>query len=128
MQKRLIDTNGLGLIIINKSTIYYTNQTGGYTCHHPEQEGTFVPLGDHTLAKLLYIYFTGPKHKGWCNHIDSEDADYLDRLFKKHEMDFIVLRDALKSSEEAWIYVIMTKDTKSYQKGELAILVWENSD
>jgi hypothetical protein len=41
---RLWNTGGIGLILLYPSGIWYTNQTGGYSCFHPEVEGMFVPL------------------------------------------------------------------------------------
>jgi len=45
--KRVIDLglfDGLGLIILHPSGVFFTNQAGGHGCFHPEVEGVFLPL------------------------------------------------------------------------------------
>ena len=60
---KLWDSVGLGLVIIYPSGVRYTNQTGGTSCWHPQEEGVFVPLRDEMVDQedLLYKHFTGPK-------------------------------------------------------------------
>ena len=79
----LYNTEHLGLIIMIKSGVIYTNQTGGYACLHPETEGVYVPLSNEKseLLNKLMEYFTGSKWKGCCwNGIDEETAAFIDIL------------------------------------------------
>lgn len=107
---RLFDSGGLGLIVLFPSGVVYTNQTGGYSCMTPTEEGIFVPLVSETLdhEKILHDYFFLGKWGGWCNNgIDEKDADFIDELLAR---DFItkmvsVNRERLHDSHEAWVYV-----------------------
>jgi len=101
---------GLGLIILWPSHVVYSNQTGGYACLQPHEEGVFVPLDadQGQQAAQLEAFFTGPTWGGGCwNAIDAETADYLDRLFAaSFSTNFLhVDRTRLHDSHEAWIYV-----------------------
>ena len=63
---RLWQLNGIGLIIAHPSGALYTNQTGGFACHHPRMEGVFVPLMDPEIHQhtALEAHFLGPKWAG----------------------------------------------------------------
>src|SRR5262245_43932351 len=111
---RLWNMTGIGLIVKRSSGVLYTNQTGGYVCLQPMEEGVFVPL-TQTLEgraiepeRLLYEYFTGPKWRGHCaNGIDDETADFIDDVLSKTvDTAFITVdRSRLKDSHEAWVHV-----------------------
>lgn len=133
---------GTGLIIPYPSGILYSNQVGGYSCDHPAIEGFFVPVttGEKTcpLSLALLDFFQGEKWTGHCNcGIDIETADHLDSLFKNYASTQFIRVDrnasALKSSEEAWVYVTLHYPDEKYPllsgiHAEKAILTWPNSD
>jgi hypothetical protein len=131
---------GLGVIILWPSHVVYSNQTGGYACLQPREEGVFVPLyADHgQQAAQFEAFFTGPTWDGGCcNGIDAETADYLDRLCAASFSTRLlhVDRTRLHDSHEAWIYVdvgVIEEQAYSHtilnfgqQKG---VLTWANSD
>lgn len=136
---RLWQINGVGLILLHKSGIFYTNQTGGHSCSHPEAEGIFIPLVDEMVNQqdLLFQHFTGPKWAGWCNDgIDVESAVVIDQILDKssHTKFLKVDHGRLADSHEAWVYVTIESPPDpdalpwkgfASMKG---ILTWENSD
>lgn len=106
----LMYIGGLGLIIIGKSNVVYSNQTGGYSCLDSNAEGWLVPLDDvgFGLENELYKYFTGPKWNGCCDKgIDNEDADKIDEILNLygHTQFIKVNRSKLSASHEAWVHV-----------------------
>ena len=125
---------GMGVIMLCESRVTYSNQTGGYSCDHPEVEGVYVPLnlgweGDYATLK---DHFTGPKWGGWCNNgIDDETADFVDNFLPG---GLKVDRSRLKDSHEAWIYVVVSNEDEdnrdlAYWWGfSHGVLTWENSD
>lgn len=143
---RLYEAVGTGLIIDYPSGIIFSNQTMGYSCWQPEQEGIYVPVfnelaNDHKLMSpeiALMKYFKGPLHKGTGapNGISREDADFIDKLItSQYGGDkLIVDRERLDVSHEAWIYMHMKGDVQEdlicgfapYPR--TAILTWCNSD
>ncbi len=134
---QLWNSNGIGLIILFQSGVRYSNQTGGYTCLHPEVEGVYVPLVNEMIDQEaeLELYFTGPKWLGWCNEgIDCETSDYIEEVLQKspYSRGITVNRDRLKESHEAWIYVRLPQGAELNEfvgfEGTEAILTWENSD
>lgn len=136
---RLWHSSGLGVILLCKSGIRYTNQTGGYACLHPDAEGVYVPLNDSMwgMENALNKYFTGPKLGGWCHEgIDEETASDIDSLLRKSHLTerLSVDRDRLTDSHEAWIHVnIAPKEDSEYTQyagvdTDKGILTWENSD
>ena len=136
---RLWNTGGIGLILLYPSGIWYTNQTGGYSCFHPEVEGIFVPLVNemYNQEKELYEHFTGPKWNGWCSEkIDKETADFIDQCLKNSHTthDLSVDREKLEMSHEAWVYVNIGQDLDEdfslfygFDTNQ-GILTWNNSD
>lgn len=136
--------NGIGLIIKWPSGVFFSNQTGGYACHHPQVEGVFVPLMDREAPycealEELERYFTGEKYGGWCdNGIDTETADFIDSLLATAiGLQFIkVDRSMLADSEEAWVHAIIYPNqyeprspvVHGFEDGVGAVLTWPNSD
>lgn len=130
----------VGLIILRPSGVYYSNQTGGYACQHPLEEGVFVPIHSCELdfGKALSEYFTGSKWNGWCcDGIDEETAAFMDSLLKKSGLsnEIKVDRTRLKDSREAWVYVNVNTPAKTNWLSAIsglglcsAVLTWENSD
>src|SRR5215467_8770498 len=85
---RLWELHNLGLIVCHPSGVIYSNQVGGYSTHHPEVEGSFVPLQEHDLEfdqqAALESHFTGPKWRGHCYRgIDEETADFVDDVLSR---------------------------------------------
>jgi hypothetical protein len=137
---RLWQLTGIGLIIAHPSGVLYANQTGGYACHHPAMEGSFVPLMDPDIdqQKALEDYFTGPKWHGHCyNGIDDETADVVDGVLATSPLTrrLTVNRAMLKDSQEAWIHVHIAPDGEENGYEEFygfpsgrGVITWENSD
>jgi hypothetical protein len=146
---RLYEFIGLGLIIVAKSGVRYTNQTGGHCCCQPEVEGFFVPLrNDLTLDPVsllgpepdLDAYFTGPKYAGsgaTCG-LDVEDAFEINKILAKHQLSQVISVDntRLTDSHEAWIYVSIINEDDGVAPSfsgfgpypRSGVLTWTNSD
>ena len=135
-----VDTSGVyGLILLHDGGLEYTNQTGGYACHHPIHIGSFLPFRQYfeeETADRLYEHFAGKdsEYGGWCEGgISETTADFLDKMFenifiKNERLDFRSLkvdRSLLDHSEEAWVYTCLID--KDGQKMD-AVFVWSNSD
>jgi len=127
---------GVGLIIMCPSGVMFTNQTGGYACDHPQEEGVYMPLDFNT--DKLEKYFFGGQYDGDCDHgIDQLDAGFLDDYLSKagniHELKLKVDRTRLQDCQEAWIYLDIEN---TGTEGDIVagfnkckgILTWENSD
>lgn len=133
----LYSLDQLAIIMLHEHGLTYTNQTGGYACHHPEAVGSLILLdiGQYVEGEWRKIYkdiqdhFTGPKWGGWCSTIGGEDgsgideetAEFLDKkLYWGGFYDTSVCRELLNQSEEAWIHVEVGDKP--------GILTWSNSD
>ena len=115
--------DGVGIITIASGDLW-TNQTGGYACHHPEERGTYDNLRPNksNLNDLLCNYFCGGKWNGWCcNGIDIETKYFLDAVLDTVSRNWSVDTARFKESEEAWIYIKALNN-------KVGVLVWENSD
>lgn len=126
-----------GLIVSHPSGVAFTNQVGGYACHHPVMEGVYIPLNRAELHQAFDQYFFyGPKWQGHCYRgIDEETADVVDRLLASHPLTrgIVVDRSRLGASVEAWIHVTIAPqddgdDMWTAFAGRPAVLTWENSD
>jgi len=85
----------------------YTNQTHGFACEHPKEEGVFLPLPDvgpeapRPLLRRLQQHFKG----GW-HHLLDDDADFIDGEFRSLGFGFITVdRTQIDRSFEAWVRV-----------------------
>lgn len=128
------------MILIVESGIYFSNQTGGYGCLHPAEEGIYIPLYDEKVDQEYELsqHFTGSKWQSWCNEaIDEETADFIDTVLEKSSNTRMlkVDRSRLNDSHEAWVYVTLdpqTHDADSEIFSEVGVnegvLTWENSD
>lgn len=121
----------LGLIILDRTGVFYANQSGGLACWHREAEGTFIRLGESPLE--LYEFFIGPRWGGYCDKgIDAPTADFLDTwLGSRLNGVCRVDRTLMSESAEAWILVtIEPNEHPDLQKlaGKCAVLTWSNSD
>lgn len=134
---RLWEFKGVGLILFWPSGVFYSNQTSGYSCDHPEIEGVFAPLLDEAspaVAALDEHFYNGPKWRGYCNAgIDGETADFLDTLLAQFEETRFLKTDRskFKLCREAWIWVECDGVDSWSVLGIPAgggVLTWENSD
>ena len=137
---RLWNGGGIGIIILYKSGVHYSNQTGGYACLHPEAEGVYVPLVNELVDQeaRLEDFFTGPKWQGWCSDgIDGETADFIDAVLESspYSRGLKVDRQRLDASHEAWVHLTVPGTATAPEAIELvgfeeaeAILTWSNSD
>jgi hypothetical protein len=134
----LYDLDGIGIIIMFPSGVIYSNQTGGHSCLHPEEEGVFLPLSYELIdqQEMLQKHFAGPKWRSGCaNGIDADTADFVDHvLHLSSTTGFVeVDRSRLSNSHEAWIYVKLELSSnksgiiRSFQNG-VGVLTWSNSD
>ena len=116
-----------GVIILCKSGVIYTNQTGGIMCDHPEAEGVYVPLPDMKLQ---------------------DDARFLNSLGKMELQQLQKYLDELPSiygkietmwkgekQSEAWVEVEVRSIDQDYSvflegfdEPVKGILTWPNSD
>lgn len=148
---RLYDTVGTGVILQFPSGVMVSNQTGGTYCLQPEVEGVYVPLrNDYLLEGLrfespeleLTKYFCGPKHggAGAIGGLDSEDADFIDEILRRHNLAVAISvdRKRLDQSHEAWVHVVIkASESDDEDLAQFAsfdpyprrgILTWANSD
>ncbi len=128
---RLSQTDSLGLIILMKTGVLVSNQTGGYSCLQSEAEGVYVPLGKD--ARELEEFFSDVNYVG----LDEKMADHIDGILVRDAITrFLrVDRSRLEESHEAWVFVDMLAvdgdpgapliSGFSATKG---ILTWPNSD
>jgi hypothetical protein len=102
--------NEPGLIVLYKSSVRYTNQTGGTNCLSPIEEGVYLPLFDelHDQGTALMAYFTDAKvYSTGTVGIDEMDAEFLDSILSVGDYTkyLKVDRTRLHDSHEAWLYV-----------------------
>jgi hypothetical protein len=127
----------LALIISEPSGVFYSNQVGGHSCQHPEEEGVLVFVGD--AFNSLYDEISSYPYNVW--EFQKKDADYLDQLFKRKLKFVKVDRTRLKDSMEAWIHVVfehgLPKPNKQSLRNNIyfsgfdskrGVLTWDNSD
>lgn len=128
----MIDVDS-GIILKEKTGLFYTNQTGGYACHHPNCEGKYIELELKNIDLLLSVIFEG-SYGGWCcvsgagksglenDERSAEQIDYIMSLYSSILKQFKVDRDLLRESEEGWVHII------NHATGEKAVFVFINSD
>lgn len=138
---RLWNDAGLGVIVAFPSGVVYSNQTGGFSCLHPELEGIHLPLGAQP-GEELFAYFAGSKHRGAgaTSGLDDEDAAFIEGVLARHDLSgFVSLdRGRLRESHEAWVWAFVTRDDGDGRGPALfhglgpypraAILTWNNTD
>lgn len=127
----------MGVIVSFKTGIYFSNQSGGYACKHPQIEGFYFPINHNEKQyDSLCNYFVGSKYNGWCcNGINKRDLRFINNLLAQNScwatLPITVDTDKLKESMEAWIYIDIARNNDlmegftGIQKG---VLVWQNSD
>lgn len=128
------DDQGLGVVVLGPSGTLYANQCGGLACHHPEAEGTYVPLGP--APPELEAHFAAGKWQGRCYAgIDDDTARFVEDQLAINvfggEFLVVVDRSRLADSEEAWIFVTILPCEHAIlapHAGARGILVWQNSD
>ena len=94
------------IIIVHPGAKSWTNQTGGYACHHPVCEGYLIELDDSINDAGFFV-------DGWEIDIDKAQ-EYLNQA----GVPFIINRDF--PGEEAWV--------RGKFCGADAILTYGNSD
>jgi hypothetical protein len=134
---------GFGLIVPHPSGVYYSNQTGGFSCSQPALEGIYLPLDADVKpefkAELDQHFFFGPKYRGHCyNGIDEETASFLDKLFTTepatNDLQIQVDRSKLQHSMEAWIHVLFKNNDEhlfTFPGNDQVlngVVTWPNSD
>jgi hypothetical protein len=134
---RLYDLTSWGVVISFPSGVLYSNQTGGYACLQPEEEGVFVPLSNEIFGQMeMLVEYFSKKLKGACaSGISIETADYLDHVLSLNPATrFLKIdRRRLSDSHEAWIYIDIflsneTSEIISGFQGYKGVLTWPNSD
>ncbi len=131
----LWNIEGVGLIILQNSGVFYTNQTGGTTCAHPVAEGVFAPLNnsppldrpDLSTNTQLKRLLTG------AQRLTPAEADAVDRILQASADTNCVTvdRNHLSDSMEAWVYVDVKSNGDSLISGFgccKGIITWSNSD
>jgi len=118
----------IGLILLSSDGATYTNQVAGYACTHPEEQGFYVPMPEgigKPISHALQNHFTGSWHS-----LDSSDAKFLDKLFRKHGLPLKTEMGRLDSSFEAWVYVelLSTKCDLFETNLNSGVFTWMNSD
>lgn len=146
---QLWDSVGLGLILECPSGVLVSNQTGGYSCLHPEVEGVFVPLRNDCLVPErtllspeieLMEYFEGYPHEGSgaTSGLSPQDADFIEKILAKVNLHpaITIDRKLLDKSHEAWVHVTVASDESGHEVAVFSgfqypakgILTWSNSD
>ena len=125
----------IGLIVKAPTNVIYSNQTGGFSCRHPEVEGFFVPLRTPFGLRELYA-LQRMKFSDFDEGIDAETADSLEQMLRHQGLRCIqVDRSKLAESWEAWVHVTVSGEL-GYKVPLLgprpdkleAVLTWLNSD
>lgn len=136
--KRVVDLDlfdGLGLIVLCPSGVFYTNQVGGHGCFHPEVEGVFVPL--RTDINRYELNTLEQQFHGSWEAINEAEADLVDTVLRRSSQNLgwiSVDRICLKDSFEAWIYVKLNHNHATTHKSLIGfndargVLTWQNSD
>jgi hypothetical protein len=130
---------GLGLIIEHPSGVFFTNQTRGVCCDHPEIEGVFVPLDAEASWLRLNAHFEGPKYRGTgaMHGLDEEDAVFIESVLRDGRIGVPVMvdRSRLDDSHEAWVHVLIEGETEPFPTisgfgpyPRRGVLTWPNSD
>ena len=128
---------GIGVIISTPSGVVYTNQTHGFACEHPSEEGVFFPLPEVTAEVRSPIVGRLEEHfRGGWHHLLESDADFIDAELRSLGFDFVqVDRARITESFEAWVRVRMQPGTDSRFsgvacgfEGSSGVLTWPNSD
>lgn len=112
-------TGCVGALLFDAPTgVTYTNQVGGYACHHPKIEGYCIPIQiDKRSLDLIFVSKLGPFQGHCCNGITKEQAEYLNEyLPARVQID----PNRIERAEEAWLPIVYG--------GKPGILTWENSD
>jgi hypothetical protein len=107
-----------GLIILYPTGIYYTDQTAGIACDHPEAEGFLMPIhceyGFELDCELLCGCFgmnndNKKRYIEFSKQIDKELEEYFPSLKFDH--------DELYKTQENWIPVIANININAHDWG-----------
>ena len=119
---------GLGIILLLNTGITYTNQSAGFACLHPEEEGAYCPIPQDAGRKELFTIrqnFSG----SWTS-LTEENVAFLNRIFRRFNRPYRVNEGRLKESYEAWVYLTLTESEHELfnTSATEAVLTWPNSD
>lgn len=106
----LLGLTQLGSIILHNSGVVYTNQTGGYSCMQPWEEGILSIIGeDNGMSENVLTKLAKYTLNTTC--INEEDADFIDDILRNDYSTFFLTvdRSKLRNSMEAWIYVTINE-------------------
>lgn len=138
---RVIDFNdpseagGWAMLIVDAPTgVHYSNQTGGYACHRPSQEGYLLPMFgqglDEELARIFIEDLRGhgsrpvvwpPRSLERLRAAVAELGVYAAvNRDEVYPASLVLDETRLDETEEAWVRVL-TPDGPG-------VLVWQNSD
>jgi len=125
----LIEFSAVGLILKVPSGVFYTNQSGGYACEHPEIEGVFYPLpvkpGNAELSALTQHF------NGTWGHINETDVEFIDRMLRSNGHSALsVDQTKVDQSYDAWVHIKVKagcEDLCGFGNCE-GVLIWPNSD
>ena len=129
----LWDSEGVLAIILERSGIVYTNQTGGHACCHPEEEGILIPFNndyplDSPEERLEYRLSNLLEN---AQYLTKKTADLVDSVLIDCRFENVrVDRSRLKESQEAWVYIEVNGELDFVDgfKNFKAVLTWNNSD
>lgn len=122
-----IDTVGICLILSGPTGVTYSNQTGGYACHHPRIEGFIVPFLSDNISE--------PPHVGCWGPIEARDVPAIASWISS-EIPWLRLDDTrLSEAEEGWWPVVVIRHDANIRLsddmdlvGKRGILTTENCD
>lgn len=92
----------------------FTNQVGGYNCHHPIAK--IWDIEPVSIQKNLQDHFTGPIYGGWCG---PNEFKMESKAFIESQLEGFMLTENFEN-QEAWIHGIYN--------ARKCIITWNNSD
>ena len=128
----------IGLIIPAKTGVFFSNQTGGVMCNHPEIEGVFVPLEGEVWDEKKGERIRLEEKRFW--HGNSEELRYEEVI----KVFGLPLKPFPLQLEEAWVLCKVTNLRQNSDdwkwlcgqpisfwkslKGKQVLLTFQNSD
>lgn len=105
-----IGENSVGLIISYPTGVFYTGQTGGLACNHPEFEGILLSISDRYFSDIDTCNHPGGCASGYFNPDDRMNLAKIVNVQLQHIPGDIKYRfdfDRIDIFEEACIPVIL---------------------
>jgi hypothetical protein len=124
------------IIIKIPSGIYYSNQTGGICCHHPEIEGVLIPLpSDIEFDAILSDFPDDWSNAWWYGEPENERKIKINKhydiiesrireIFTVANTGYEVIINRDDPQEEAWVSLIFKRkevDPYNYTKPRIAV-------